>query len=257
MPFDIPTFNANSTDTNNTVIEKNVSKFENKKSIEEQENEVANIIIEELKNEWIFEYFPKWIEVKKIDTNIFFIIDNNTNKPYIYVDKMWNNLINIPYRYTEEWIKNDKNWNPWKAMIKAWFVFWKNLELHKIVWYENGSLIIKWKVDTNSKEYYLAWKKIIRASWDIFVNTILHSNSKTKFHHNSFDALLDTWAVNKENLEKINAKWVLTEEDYQFWLEFFKKQEEQEKNKLHIDEAIDNINSRLNWVTMEIPKNGN
>jgi hypothetical protein len=168
---------------------------------------------------------------------------------------MWNNLINIPYRYTEEWIKNNsKNWNPWRAMLKAWFVFWKNLELYKIDWFKNWSLQIWWKINTNSKEYYQAWKKIVRASWDIFVNTILNSDSKTKFNHSSFDALLNTGAVNKNILEKINDKWIITNEDYKFGLDFLKKQEDKENIKNHIDKAIEEINWRINWIKLELPK---
>lgn len=241
-------------DINKSVIEKNVSQFENKKDIEQQEKKVQDIILEKIKQQGSEEIFSEWIEVKKVDTNVFIVIANDTLRPFSFVNKEWTILLNIWYRKDEIAIKNQENWNPWKAMIKAWFVFWENLELHKIVWYENWSLIIKWKVDTNSKEYYDAWKKIVRTSWDIFVNTILHSESKTKFHHNSFNALLNSWAVTKEILEKINDKWILTEEDYQFWVEFFKKQEEQEKNRTHIDEAIENINSRLNWVTIEMPQ---
>jgi len=70
----------------------------------------------------------------------------------------------------------------------------------------------------------------------------------------NFEAFLHTWAVTKEILEKINDKWIITEKDYQFWLEFLKTQEDQEKNKTHIDEAIENINSRLNWITIEMPQ---
>lgn len=241
MPFDIPTFNKDSIDINNAVIEKNTSQFENKINIEKQENDVKNIVLKDIEEEWILEYFPKWINVKKIDNNIFFITDNNTNKPYLYVDKMWNNLINIPYRYTEEWIKNQKNWNPWKAMIKAWFVFWENLELNKIVWYKSWTLIIDWKVDTNSKEYFQAWKKIVKVSWDIFVNSILQSDNKTKFVHNSFDALLDTGSINKEILEKINNKWLLTQEDYEYWLNYLEKQ-----NRESVDRAIEDIKNKMN-----------
>jgi hypothetical protein len=51
MPFDVLTFNMNDTDKNQTVIEKNISQFENKESIKKEEKEVSNIIIEELNNE--------------------------------------------------------------------------------------------------------------------------------------------------------------------------------------------------------------
>jgi hypothetical protein len=140
-------------------------------------------------------------------------------------------------------------------MLKAWFVFWKNLELHKISWFKNWKLIIKWKVDTYSKEYYQAWKKILRASWDIFVNTILNSDSKTKFHHNSFDALLDTGAVDRDILEKIKEKWIITNEDYKFWLQFLEKKESKEKIKSNIDKAIDEVNSRIKWLNITLPDN--
>ena len=253
MNFDVPIFDKNTTDINKSVIEKNISQFENKKNIEKEENEVTNFVMEDLKNEWIIEYFPKWIEVKKIDNNVFFIIDKNTNKPYLYVDKIWNNLINIPFRYTEEWIKNSKNWNPWRAILKAGFVFWKNLELHKIEWFENWSLQIWWKIDTYSKEYYQAWKKIVRASWDIFVNTILNSDSKTKFNHNSFNALLKTGAVNKNTLEQINNKWIITNKDYQFWLDFLENKEKKEKAKSDIDKAIEEVNKRIKNIKIILP----
>jgi hypothetical protein len=44
MTIDIPHFNTNTTDINKTVIEKNISQFENKKSIEQEKNYVQDIL---------------------------------------------------------------------------------------------------------------------------------------------------------------------------------------------------------------------
>ncbi|WP_419763945.1 MAG: hypothetical protein ACNI28_09120 [Arcobacter sp.] len=51
MPFDIPTFNKDSIDINNAVIEKNTSQFENKINIEKQENDVKNIVLKDIEEE--------------------------------------------------------------------------------------------------------------------------------------------------------------------------------------------------------------
>jgi len=235
MPLDIPSF-----DTNKATIEKSVSEFENNKSVEKQINEIHNILWNKVIKEWKENKYPKWIEVIFLENNVFLVIDKNKNYPKIFVDKNWDVLLSIIARERQISIKNDRFGNPWKAMIKAWFVFWENLQLNKIIWYKNWTLVIDWKVDTNSKEYYYAWKKILKASWDIFVNSILQSNNKTKFVHNSFDALLDTGSINKEILEKINNKRLLTQEDYEYWLNYLEKQDRES-----VDRAIEDIKNRV------------
>lgn len=247
MAIDIPHF-----DTNKTVIEKKVSYEKNKNNIEQQTKIVHNILWNKVLEEWKEQKYPKWIEVTFLEKNVFLVIDKNTQIPKIFTNSEWEVILSIIARHKQYLIQdNTKNWNPWRAMLKAWFIFWENLKIHKIVWYENWSLIINWKIDTHSKEYYHVWKKILFSLWELQIKNTLNSDSKIKFHHNPFDALLDTWAVTKEILEKINDKWILTPEDYQFWLDFFKKKEEQEKVRTHIDEAIDSINARLNWVMIE------
>jgi hypothetical protein len=230
-------------DINKTHIEKKIWDFEN---VEKASKEVKDIVFKDIQKEWISEYFPKWIDVKNIDKNIFLVIDNNTNKPYIFVDRKWDMLINIPIKYNETYIKNNENWNPWRAMLKSGFVFWPNknwpnLELYKITWYNNWKLEVSWKIDTFWKEYYQAWKTIVYNQWLLEIKTALESDETEKYNHFWIEALLDSGAMKKEHLDKFKEKWIISDEDYKYWIDYINNKE---KNDF-INSAIDEINSRV------------
>ena len=241
----LDTLHFEKTETNKSAIEKNIAQFENKKTIEQQEENVTHIVFEDIKKEWLSEYFPKWIESKKVDNDTFLIIDTNTNKPYIFVDSKWEMLINLPIKYRETYIKTNSNWNPWRAMLKSGFVFWQNkvwsnLDLYKIVWYKNWQLEFSWKIDLYSKEYYQAWKKIVYNQWILEIKTALESDDKTPYNHYWIEALLDSWAMTKEVLDQFKEKWIVSQEDYEYWLNYLEKQ-----NRESVDRAIEEIKNRV------------
>lgn len=241
MNLDIPHNNSNIENYPKSSIEKKSVQFDNTENIEKQEKYLKDQLNQEIIDFWFKEKYPKWVDVKNIDSNVFIVINKHTDTPTIFIDKKWEVLISLLYRANEFLIKdNPNNWNPWRAMLKSGFVFWPKLELHKIVWYENGQLIINWKIDTYSKEYYQAWKKIIYNSWKLEIKFNLQSNDKIPYNHNWIEALLDSWAMTKEVLDQFNKKWIVTQEDYEYWLDYLEKQ-----NRKSVDRAIEDIKNRV------------
>lgn len=227
-------------DNNKTHIEKKVWYIETTKNIEKQENELKNQLNQEI-IEWNFqEKYPKGVDVKNIDSNVFIVLNNHTNTPTIFINEKWEVLISLFYKYNETYIKNNSNWNPWRAMLKSWFVFWDKLSLYKIVWYKNWQLEVSWKIDLYSKEYYQAWKKIVYNQWVLESKTALESDDKTQYNHYWIEALLDSWAMTKQVLDQFNKKWIVTQEDYEYWLNYLEKQ-----NRESVDRAIEGIKNRV------------
>ena len=188
------------------------------KSIEEQEKEIYNIVwnitLQEAKEKW---YFKGWINVKYIDKWVFGIQSKNTKNISLFVNKKWNELIVLSHRqdlFTED------NWEFYsttmKAMKEAWYYVdfknWKR-DIYKILWEKKdwSFILVDTPVDIFSKEYYLAWKKIIKIDDTLLILfTLKHWWKRNK---NSIDNYVGSWALTIKILLLLENKWLLETPD--------------------------------------------
>lgn len=200
-------------------------KLEFPKTIEEQEKEIHELILKTTLKEAIKEWeFNEWIKVIYIDRNVFAVQSNETKNISLYVDKNWEDILSLWYRADVLVDNEDGEFYPSsiKSMKEAWFYCdfknWKR-DLYKILWEKKhwNFVLDDVPLDVFSKEYYDAWKKIIKIDDTLWILIVL--KQKWNINKDAIENYLESWALNLYFLLLFEEKWLLeTSELFEFWI---------------------------------------
>ncbi len=214
-------------------------KIEIPKTIEEQEKEVYDIIInktfaDEIKG---WEWKKEDIIIKYIKPWVFTFINNKTWNVNYFIDWKWEIILAL-------WglEKNRIFIGKWKSLEFAWYKQkvedWK-YNMYKVIWTrKNWEEVLDWPININSPDYYEAWKNIL------FFDDMLNKYAFLKIWRNldkeSIEVFIEWWSFKFEDLEIFRQKWLITPEDFNYWI--------QEMRKVLVSQCGDPRLINLKWL---------
>ena len=167
--------------------------------------------------------FSKWIDVRYINDNLFWVYSKNNWKISFFSNALWELVLNVSYRESyfidEEWEYLESSL---KAFEEAWFFMdsksWKR-NIYKILWKDkNWEFILKDKpLNKNSIDYFNALKEISK-NYDIILLLISIKNKIEIWKWNIDDFTL-SWALSMKFLLLLQEKWLLkSSELFKYWI---------------------------------------
>lgn len=197
-------------------------KVELPKTIPEQEKEVYDIIINETFADEVKsgDWKKEDIVIKYIKPWVFSFVGRQTWNVNYFINWKWKIILAL-------WEIEKNNffiWN-WKAFKDAWYIQkeenWK-YNMYKVIWTrKNWEDALEWPIDIYSPEYYKAWQDILFYS-DILTKYLwLKKSFETS--RKLLGIFIEWWSFKFEDLELFKQKWMITPEDYIYWVEEMKK----------------------------------
>ncbi len=215
-----------------------IKPFDYYKSKEEKVKEIIlSRTLDKSIKEWHYEW---WIDVKYIWEGLYLVKSIKKWNITFYSDKDWKPVFSISWIRTDSFIKN------WKALEDLGYIEKKEgdtYNMYKIDWYKEW---IDWKkepilweqIKIDNIQYYKIWKNILFQS-DIYSKFFLLKDWKP-IERKLLTYFIEWWSFKFEDLEIFRQKWLITPEDFNYWI--------QEMKKVLVSQCGDSRLINLKWL---------